>query len=274
MVPPGSPMLPPGALQGRVALITGGGTGLGKAMAQEFARLGARLVLASRKREHLDPAAADLAAAGAEVLAVPMDVRNPDDVDRTVQAALDRFGRIDILVNNAAGNFVCRAEDLSVGGWNAVVGIVLNGTFYMSRAVGRHMIQRGGGGAILNVLATYAWTGGPDTVHSAAAKAGVLAMTRTLAVEWARHGIRVNAIAPGPVDGTGAAPALWPTEEARQRVIAQVPLGRMGRPEEIAWAAAYLVSDYAAFISGECLVIDGGHWLNKEGFLAAAEGRR
>lgn len=260
-------MLPQGTLSGKVALITGGGTGLGKAMALEFGRLGANLVLASRKPENLEPAAAEIRnATGAEVLTAATDVRNPDEVDRTVQASLDRFGQIDILVNNAAGNFVVPAEKLSINGWNAVINIVLNGSFYMSRAVGLHMIERGAGGAILNILATYAWTGGPGTIHSAAAKAGVLAMTRTLAVEWARYGIRTNAIAPGPVDGTGAAPQLWPTEADRQAILSSLPLGRFGEAQEIANAAAYLVSEYGAYINGECLTIDGGAWLNQGRF--------
>lgn len=260
-------MLPDQTLTGRVALITGGGTGLGRAMALEFGRLGANLVLASRKVENLEPAAAAIAeSTGVPVLTVPMDVRNPADVDRTVSSALERFGQIDILVNNAAGNFVAPAERLSVNGWNAVINIVLNGSFYMSRAVGLHMIERGTGGTILNILATYAWTGGPGTIHSAAAKAGVLAMTRTLAVEWAPYGIRTNAIAPGPVDGTGAAPQLWPTEADRQAVLKAIPLGRFGEAEEIAHAAAFLCSDYAGYINGECLTIDGGAWLNQGRF--------
>jgi len=262
-------MLPEGTLQDRVAIITGGGTGLGKAMSQEFSRLGARVVLASRNEDNLKRTAAEIEAQGGQALAVPVDVRNPDQVDRMVQAALDRFGRIDILVNNAAGNFVCPAEDLSVNGWNAVVNIVLHGTFYCTRAVARHWIDQGRGGSILNILATYAWTGGPGTVHSAAAKAGVLAMTRTLAVEWASKGIRVNAIAPGPVDGTGAAPQLWPTEEARQVVLESIPLGRMGRPDAIAQAAAYLVADYAGCINREVLTIDGGQWLGRGVFQGA-----
>ena len=265
-------MLPEGTLQDRVAIITGGGTGLGKAMALEFSRLGARLVLASRNQDNLRRAAAEIEARGGEALVVTVDVRHPEQVDHMVQAALDRFGRIDSLVNNAAGNFVCPAEELTVNGWNAVVNIVLHGTFYCTRAVARHWIRQGRGGSILNILATYAWTGGPGTVHSAAAKAGVLAMTRTLAVEWAARGIRVNAIAPGPVDGTGAAPQLWPTEEARQAVLASIPLGRMGRPEEIAHAAAYLVSDYASFITGEVLTMDGGQWLGRGVFQGARRG--
>ena len=175
-------MLPPNTLQGQVAIITGGGTGLGRAMALEFARLGAKLVLASRKAAHLEPTAAELQQKGAEVLTVPTDVRDPAQVDRMVEQTKERFGQMDILVNNAAGNFICKAEDLSPNGWRAVVDIVLNGSFFCARAVGREMIAQGRGGKILSVLATYAWTGGPGTVHSAAAKAGVLAMTRTLAV--------------------------------------------------------------------------------------------
>lgn len=265
-------MLPADTLKDRVAVITGGSSGLGLAMAEYFGRIGASVAVTGRSRERLDAAAAHLRARGVEPLTVAMDVRDPEQVDATLAAVLDRFGRVDILVNNAAGNFVVRAEDLSVNGWNAVVNIVLHGTFYCTRAVARHWIRQGRGGSILNILATYAWTGGPGTVHSAAAKAGVLAMTRTLAVEWAARGIRVNAIAPGPVDGTGAAPQLWPTEEARQAVLASIPLGRMGRPEEIAHAAAYLVSDYASFITGEVLTMDGGQWLGRGVFQGARRG--
>src|SRR5437016_8903773 len=198
-------MLPDRALDGRVAIVTGGGTGIGRAIALEYARLGARLVLASRSPEHLEPAAEELGAKpGAEVLAVPMDVRVPEQVERLCDETVRRFGSIDILVNNAAGNFICPAEKLSPNGWNAVVNIVLNGTFYCSRAAGLRMIASGRGGSILNIVATYAWTGGPGTIHSACAKAGVVSMTRTLAVEWARYKIRVNAIAPGPVETEGA----------------------------------------------------------------------
>nr|PZN37859.1 MAG: 2,4-dienoyl-CoA reductase [Bacillota bacterium] len=256
-------MLPEGIFAGQVALITGGGTGLGRAMALELARLGARVVVASRKQENLERVVWEIEAAGGEALAVPMDVRNPEDVDRTVRAALERFGRIDHLVNNAAGNFVVPAEELSINGWNAVVGIVLNGTFYMTRAVGRHWIHTGQRGNILNIVATYAWTGGPGVVHSAAAKAGVVALTRTLAVEWARYGIRVNALAPGVVDGTGAAAQLWPEEATRQRLLGEVPTGRFGTPEEVARVAAFLLSPYAEYITGEVLVQDGGLSLGK-----------
>ncbi len=256
-------MLPDKTLDGRVAIITGGGTGIGLAIAREYARLGARLVLASRSLEHLEPAAQELRDQGAEVLAVPTDVRVPDQVERLMGETLKQFGALDILVNNAAGNFICPAEKLSPNGWNAVINIVLNGTFYCSRAAGLKMIEMQCGGNILNIVAAYAWTGGPGTIHSACAKAGVVTMTRTLAVEWARFKIRVNAIAPGPVETEGAGSRLWATPEVREAMLRGVPRGRIGEPQEIAHAAAYLVSDFADFITGEVLVMDGGQWLGK-----------
>lgn len=256
-------MLPEKSLDGRVAIITGGGTGIGFAIASEFARLGARLVLASRNPEHLEPAARELAAAGAQVLTVPVDVRVPERVDHLMEETARRFNSVDILVNNAAGNFICPAEKLSVNGWNSVVNIVLNGTFYCSRAAGLRMIEAGRGGNILNIVATYAWTGGPGTIHSASAKAGVVCMTRTLAVEWAQYGIRVNAIAPGPVETEGAGTRLWASPDVCEAMISSIPRGRIGRPDEIAQAAAYLVSDFADFVTGEVLVVDGGQWLGK-----------
>jgi NAD(P)-dependent dehydrogenase (short-subunit alcohol dehydrogenase family) len=256
-------MLPERSLDGRVAIITGGGTGIGRAIALEYARLGAKLVLASRSPEHLEPTAAELTRNGAQVLAIPTDVRIPEQVEHLCRESVRRFGSIDILVNNAAGNFICPAENLSPNGWNAVVNIVLNGTFYCSRAAGLEMIASGRGGSILNMVATYAWTGGPGTIHSACAKAGVVCMTRTLAVEWARYKIRVNAIAPGPVETEGAGSKLWATPEVRDAMIKGVPRGRIGTTDEIAQASAYLVSDFADFITGEVLVMDGGQWLGK-----------
>jgi NAD(P)-dependent dehydrogenase (short-subunit alcohol dehydrogenase family) len=253
-------------LKDQVAIVTGGGTGIGLAIARRFASLGARVVLASRNEEHLAAGAAAIAADGGEALTVPTDVRQPDDVDRLVARTVERFGRVDILINNAAGNFICRAEDLSPNGWNAVVSIVLNGSFYCARAVGRHLIARGTGGSIVSILANYVWTGSAGTVHSAAAKAGVLSMTRTLAVEWAPHQIRVNAVAPGPIESPGAARQLWSTPDAVERITQSVPLGRWGRPEEVADAVTFLVSPGAAYITGDVITIDGGSWIGRGTF--------
>jgi NAD(P)-dependent dehydrogenase (short-subunit alcohol dehydrogenase family) len=253
-------------LEGQVAIITGGGTGIGLAIASRLGALGARIVIGSRSARNIEEGSAELRHAGFDPLAVQVDVRNPEQVDEMVQRTLRHFGRVDILVNNAAGNFICRAEDLSPNGWNAVVGIVLNGSFYCSRAVGRHLIERGGGGSIVSVLANYVWTGSAGTIHSAAAKAGVMSMTQTLAVEWARHRIRVNAVAPGPIESPGAAKQLWNTPEEVQRITEMVPLGRWGQPSEVADAVAFLVSPQAAFITGEILTIDGGAWLGRGTF--------
>ena len=250
----------------RVAVVTGGGTGLGLAIAKRLGELGARVTIASRNSENLEQGSAELRHAGLDPLCVQLDVRNPEQVDEMVQRVLRHFGRIDVLVNNAAGNFICRAEDLSPNGWNAVINIVLNGSFYCSRAVGRHMIARGKGGAIVSVLANYVWTGSAGTVHSAAAKAGVLSMTQTLAVEWARHRIRVNAVAPGPIESPGAAKQLWNTPEAVEKITRMVPLERWGQPPEVADAVAFLASDGAGFITGETLTIDGGAWLGRGTF--------
>jgi NAD(P)-dependent dehydrogenase (short-subunit alcohol dehydrogenase family) len=262
-------MLPEGTFDGRVGIVTGGGSGLGRAMALELARLGAAVSVAGRRPEPLAETVALVEQEGGRALAHPTDVRDPEAVDALVEATASVLGRVDVLVNNAAGNFVVRAEDLSPNGWRAVVGIVLDGSFLCSRAAGKRMIEQGDGGAILSVIASYAWTGGPGTVHSAAAKAGVIALTRTLAVEWARHGIRVNAICPGPTDTEGAGAALWPTEEDRTRVAATVPLGRLATPEEVAAWAAALCSQHASYITGETLTIDGGHWLEQESYLPA-----
>jgi len=259
----------PGPLAGRVALITGGGTGLGLEIARRFSAAGARCVLTSRNAERLESAAAGIRGAGGDAIALPADVRDYRAVRRAVAETVERFGGLDILVNNAAGNFVRPSEALPEAAFANVVDIVLNGTFYASRAAGRVML-RAGKGVVLNIVATYAWHGGPGTVHSAAAKAGVLAMTRTLAVEWALRGVRVVAIAPGPFDSTGAGDRLWPSDELREAVRRTIPLGRFARRDEVARACLWLVSDEAAFVTGECLTIDGGAWLGR-GILGEGE---
>jgi NAD(P)-dependent dehydrogenase (short-subunit alcohol dehydrogenase family) len=259
-------MFTPSLLKDRVAVVTGGGTGLGLAIATRLGGLGASVVIGSRSAENIVRGSAELRHAGLDPLVVQVDVRNPEQVDEMVARVIRHFGRIDILINNAAGNFISPAEDLSPNGWNAVVGIVLNGSFYCSRAIGRHMIARGAGGSIVSILANYVWTGSAGTVHSAAAKAGVMSMTQTLAVEWAKHNIRVNAVAPGPIETEGAAKQLWSSPEAVQRITEMIPLRRWGKPSDVADAVAFLVSDHAGFITGEILTVDGGAWNGKGTF--------
>ncbi|HKR64771.1 MAG TPA: 2,4-dienoyl-CoA reductase [Thermoanaerobaculia bacterium] len=258
-------MLPDKTFEGRVGIVTGGATGIGNAIARQVARLGGRVVLCSRKEEKLAPAVEQIRSeTGREDAATYhiLDVRDAEAVEAMAAKVDSDFGRIDFLVNNAAGNFIVAAEQLSVNGWNSVIGIVLNGTFYCSSAVGKRMIERKNGGAMLNVIANYAWTGGPGVIHSASAKAGVLAMTRTLAVEWARHKIRVNAIAPGPVDTPGAAERLFPDPMIMEGIRKTIPLRRFANLEEIANAASYMLSDFASYMTGENIVIDGGQWLS------------
>lgn len=255
-VPAAARWIAPGTFRGVRALVTGGGTGLGLEVSRGLAHLGAHVVVASRSVEHHAALLAEARERGWTVESRALDVREPAQVER-LALALEEQGGVEVLVNNAAGNFVCPAERLSARGWRAVVGIALDGTFYCSRYFGRGMIERRRG-RILNVVATYAWTGMPGVVHSAAAKAGVLALTRSLAVEWARFGIRVNAIAPGPFESEGAAANLWPTPEAKRRIEEQIPLGRFAGAHEIATQCLHLLSPACEYVNGECFVVDGG----------------
>ncbi len=252
--------LPEGTFRGEVAVVTGGGTGLGLEVSRGLAALGAEVAILSRKPEHHAELLEEGARKGWTVSAERVDVREPAEVQRAARSVLARSGKVDILVNNAAGNFVCPAERMSSNAWRAVLGIVLDGTFYCSRDFGHAMIERGKG-QILNVVATYAWTGMPGVAHSASAKAGVLALTKTLASEWARFGLRVNAIAPGPFQSEGARSNLWPDEAWRERLEKGIPLGRFGTAVEVAAHCLYMLSPLCSWMTGECLVVDGGNSL-------------
>ena len=248
----------PRLLAGHAALVTGGGTGICRGIALALAAAGCDVAIASRSAEHLDPTAAEIRALGVRSVAAPGDVRDAAAVDAMVARTVDAFGRLDILVNGAAGNFVCPAETLSPNGFGAVVDIDLKGTFNVSRAALPHLKARGG--AILNISATLQLLGTAGQVHASAAKAGVDALTRTLAVEWGPFGIRVNGLAPGPVDGTEGVRRLT-TPASRARIQEQCPLGRLATIDEVANAALFLCSGAASFITGTTLVIDGGLWL-------------
>ncbi|GMB08637.1 NAD(P)-dependent dehydrogenase (short-subunit alcohol dehydrogenase family) [Thermolongibacillus altinsuensis] len=250
-------------MKDKVIIITGGSSGMGKYMAKRFVSEGANVVITGRKAEALEEAKKEIG----DVLTIAMDVRKPELVEEMVKRTHEQFGRIDALINNAAGNFICPAEKLSINGWNSVIDIVLNGTFYCSREVGNYWIKTGQKGSIINMVATYAWNAGVGVIHSACAKAGVLTMTRTLAVEWGKkYGFRVNAIAPGPIERTGGADKLVQSDEMAKRIKESVPLGRFGTPEEIAAVASFLLSEDAAYINGACITVDGGQWLNQHPF--------
>ncbi|WP_163103362.1 2,4-dienoyl-CoA reductase [Peribacillus alkalitolerans] len=254
-------------MKNKVVIVTGGSSGMGKYMAKKFADSGAFVVITGRNLERLEDTQREIQTFENQVLTVQMDVREIEHVKHMVAKTHEAFGRIDHLVNNAAGNFICPAENLSPNGWKSVIDIVLNGTFYCSSEVGKYWIEKGIQGSIINMVATYAWGAGAGVIHSASAKAGVLSMTRTLAVEWgSKYGIRVNAIAPGPIERTGGAEKLWESEEAAKRTLNSVPLKRLGTPEEIAELAYFLFSNHAAYINGECITMDGGQMLNQHPF--------
>ncbi|MFD8635911.1 SDR family oxidoreductase [Streptomyces sp. NPDC059533] len=262
--PLGAAALPPGTYAGQVVLVTGGGTGLGKAIAAEFARLGADLVIAGRRVEQLKSAQDELAAVpgAGRVTAAVCDIRDPERVAEVFDAAEAAFGLPDVLVNNAAANFPSPAEDLSPNAWRAVVDITLTGTWFMTREFGRRHLAAGSPGSIVNIGASYAWTGGPGFAHSAAAKAGVKNLVETLAVEWGPYGIQINGLVPGlfphadmTADIRGGLERAAPeAKDARQ------PALRVGAPRELGWAATFLASPYARFVTGHTLVVDGANW--------------
>ena len=256
----GSTALPPGTFDGVPVLVTGAGTGLGKAIAVEFARLGAAVVIASRSQEHLDAGVAAVSEAGGKALAVTCDIREPAQIAAAFDAAEAAFGLPTVLVNNAAANFPVPAEDMSPNAWRTVVDITLNGTFFCSREFARRHIVAGTPGSIIDVGASYAWTGGPGFAHSAAAKAGVKNMVETLAVEWGPYGIAVNGLVPGlfPHDDM-TADIQGNLDRTSDKDVCQ-PALRVGRLRELGWAATFLASPYARFISGHVLVVDGANW--------------
>ncbi len=264
-------MFDKGLLKGKNIIVTGGGTGLGKSMATRFAELGANLVITSRREDVINDAAKELRKLKGKVIAIPCDVRDPDQVELMVEQTVKGLGSIDILLNNAAGNFISPTEKLSPNAFKTVIDIVLNGTFHCTQAAGKVM-RKNKSGIILNIVTTYAWTGSGYVVPSACAKAGVLAMTRSLAVEWAKYGIRTVAIAPGPFPTKGAWSRLAPPGLGiEKKMKARVPLKRVGEHIELANLASYLVSDQASYINGEVVTIDGGEWLQGAGEMNELE---
>jgi peroxisomal 2,4-dienoyl-CoA reductase len=256
----------PNLLKGKVALVTGGGTGICRGIAHALASAGCDVAITSRTPEHLDPTVAELKGLGVRAFAMAGDVRDAAAVDAVIAGTAEALGRLDVLVNGAAGNFVCEAEKLSPNGFGTVVDIDLKGTFNVSRAALPHLKARGG--AILNISATLQLLGTAGQAHAAAAKAGVDSLTRTLAVEWGRYGIRVNGLAPGPVEGTEGVRRLT-TGESRRKILEQCPFGRLATIDEVADAALFLCSDASAFVTGATLVIDGGLWLRSARILDA-----
>jgi NAD(P)-dependent dehydrogenase (short-subunit alcohol dehydrogenase family) len=276
---PTTPMLPPGTFKDRTIVVTGGGTGLGRSMAENLLSLGANVAICGRRADVLAKTAAELEqATGGVVLNQRCDVRQTDEVEAFLAATAKRFGTIHGLVNNAAGNFICPTERLSYNAFHAVVDIVLGGTTHCTLACGKRWIAEGAAGVVLNIVATYAWTGSGYVVPSAVAKAGVLALTRSLASEWGKYGIRSNAIAPGPFPTEGAWSRLMPPAlSAHADPAKRIPLGRVGEHRELANLATYLLSDYAAYITGACVAIDGGEWLKGAGqfnYLDAVSGKQ
>lgn len=262
------PMFKNEELKDKVIVVTGGGSGLGKSMTRYFLQLGAKVVITSRKLEKLTATAEELKLeTRGEVHCIACDVRKYEEVEHVLEETLQKFGKVDGLVNNAAGNFISPTERLSANAFDTIIDIVLKGSKNCTLAFGKHWIKtKQAHSTILNIVTTYAWTGSGYVVPSATAKAGVLAMTRSLAVEWAKYGIRTNAIAPGPFPTKGAWDRLLPGELKEQfDVTKKVPLRRVGDHQELANLAAYMMSDFSAYINGEVITIDGGEWLQGAG---------
>ena len=260
-------MLPDGAFENKVILITGGGTGLGKSMGNYLIKLGAKLIITSRKIEVIEKTADEFNNQYENsTIAIQGDVRKIEDVKNVIEQGIDKFGNIDILVNNAAGNFISPTERLSSGAFDAIIDIVLKGTSYFTLELGKYWIKNKKSGNILNIITTYAWTGSGYVVPSAASKGGVLALTRSIAAEWAKYNIRCNAIAPGPFPTEGAWNRLVPPGFSKFIDIKKrIPLKRVGEHQELANLVAYLLSDYSAYITGEVVTIDGGEWIYNAG---------
>ncbi len=256
----GAAVLPKGSFDGQAVIVTGGGTGLGRAIAVEFGRLGAAVAILSRNAEHRAAGVAAVEAVGARAVEAACDIRQPEMITEAFDAIEAELGLPGTLINNAAGNFPVPAEDMSPNAWRTVVDIVLNGTFCCSREFTRRHIAAEAPGSIINIGASYAWTGGPGFAHSAAAKAGVKSMTETLAVEWGPYGIRVNCLVPGLMPHEDEVEAIRGVPERGQNEGARAPAGRVGRPRELGWAAAFLASPFASYISGHTLVVDGANW--------------
>lgn len=267
------PMLRDDSLKGKVVLVTGGGTGLGRSMGEYFLKLGAKLIITSRKLDRLEAAAKEMeAATGGEVLALQGDVRNSEDVENVVKTAYEKFGKVDVLVNNAAGNFISPTERLSSGAFESIIGIVLQGSVNFTLALGKRWIADKTPGTVLSVVTTYAFTGSGYVVPSACAKAGVLAMTRSLAAEWGKYQIRLNAVAPGPFPTKGAWDRLAPGEIQKKFAPEnKIPVGRNGEHQELSNLCAYLVSDFSAYVNGEVITIDGGEWVKGAGMFNGLE---